>query len=143
MEIFPCGSAPLPSTSKVLLRELHLKRIIVFSDIIGHLRSSICLAPSPTVASLIYMGTRRTLLNLKPGLHVLRSRKPLHCLAAKTDKLFFIRRPTLQDVFCVKEETLRGTLHASGFDVRILSPSLTCFNSLLDEFTLHLFGSAS
>lgn len=32
-------------TSKVFLRELHLKQTIVFSDIIGHLSSSICSAP--------------------------------------------------------------------------------------------------
>lgn len=42
VENFQRAPVPLLSTSKVFLRELHLKQMIVFSDIIGHLRSSIC-----------------------------------------------------------------------------------------------------
>lgn len=57
--LFQLHSPPLQSR---FLREPYLKRMIVFSDIIGHLRCSICCslfssqhAPSQTLASLIYM----------------------------------------------------------------------------------------
>lgn len=85
----------------------------------SEMSSSLCSAPltacpvpdcglSQTVASLIYMGIWRTLPEPETWPHVLQSYKPLQYLVAKTDKLSF-SSPTLQDVACMKEETVRGT----------------------------------
>lgn len=122
------SSPPLLFPSKVFLRERRLKRMIVFSDIIGHLRSSICSAwraPSRTVASLIYMGVHGERdLNLKPGPvrsnHVNRS----DILLPKLDKLSFsgpgfTRRLLYERGACERRR-------ASGFDVLILSPLPAC-----------------
>lgn len=130
VENFQCASAPLLSTSKVFLWELHLKQMIVFPDIIGHLRSSICLtllssqhAPSQTVASLIYMGTRRTQLNLKPGPvysnHVNRSNILLPKLTSFHLAADFTR-------CLLYERGDFGRRWVSSFDVPILSPPLAC-----------------
>lgn len=115
-------------TSKVFLWELHLKRIIVFVDIIGHLRSSMCSALlsqhalSQTVASLIYMGAWRTQLNLKPGPmysnHVNRSNILLPKLTSFHLAADFTRHRLNEKVDCERHV-------ASSFDVLILSSLLT------------------
>lgn len=128
VENFHCGSVPFLLTSKVFLWELHLKQIIVFVDIIGHLRSSMCSALlsqhalSQTVASLIYMGAWRTQLNLKPGPmysnHVNRSNILLPKLTSFHLAADFTRHRLNEKVDCERRV-------ASSFDVLILSSLLT------------------
>lgn len=81
-----------------------------------------------------------TLPNLKPGLHVPQSRKPLQYLVAKTDKLSFsgqllktwlVWKRRLWEAPCV------WLWCSNTFSVADM------FNSLLDEITLDLFGTAS
>lgn len=99
---------------------------LTLSDI-GHRRSSMCSAPSQrapsqTVVSLIYMGSRRTLPEPETWPRVLQSRKPLQYLVAETDKLSFSEPYKTSPVWKGRNER-----HwAYSFDVLIPSPSPTC-----------------